>query len=85
MPPAAAPTAPPPWAMPPAAPGAPTAHAVPPVYTGTPSSAPAPAPRAPGTPIATVAGIKVTPKLLAIGGIALAVVAAVIYVSMGSK
>jgi hypothetical protein len=32
-----------------------------------------------------VAGIKVTPKLLAIGGIALAVVAAVVYVSMGSK
>jgi hypothetical protein len=32
-----------------------------------------------------VAGIKVTPKLLAIGGIALAVVVAILYVTMGSK
>ena len=81
MPPAAAPTAPP-WAVPPPAPGAPTAQAVAP---GTPASAPAPTPRAPGTPIATVAGIKVTPKLLAIGGIALAILVAIVYVSMGSK
>jgi hypothetical protein len=81
MPPAAAPTAPP-WAVPPPAPGAPTAQAVAP---GTPASAPAPTPRAPGTPIATVAGIKVTPKLLAIGGIALAVIAVVVYMATSSK
>jgi len=81
MPPAVAPTAPP-WAVPRPAPGAPTAQAVAP---GTPASAPAPTPRAPGTPIATVAGIKVTPKLLAIGGIALAILVAIVYVSMGSK
>ena len=85
MPAAAAATPPPPWAMPPAAPGAPTAQAAPPVYPGTPAPAPAPIPRAPGTPIATVAGIKVTPKLLAIAGIVLAVVVAIVYVTMGSK
>jgi hypothetical protein len=56
-----------------------------PAYPAAPASAPAPAPRAPGTPIATVAGIKVTPKLLAIAGIALAVVLAIVYVTMGSK
>lgn len=61
------------------------AQAVPPVYPGIPASAPAPAPRVPGTPIATVAGIKITPMLLAIGGIALAVIAAVVYLSMSSK
>jgi hypothetical protein len=82
MPPAAAPTAPP-WAVPPAAPGVPAGQAAPPVYLGAP--APTPTPRVPGAPIATVAGIKVTPKLLAIGGIVLAVVVAVVYMSMGSK
>ena len=82
MPPAAAPTPPPPWAVPPPAPGAPTAQAVPP---GIPVFAPAPTPRAPGTPIAIVAGIKVTPKLLAIGGIALAVIIAVVYMATSSK
>jgi len=81
MPPAAAPTAPP-WAVPPAAPGAPISQAVAP---GTPAFAPAPTPRVPGTPIATVAGIKVTPKLLAIGGIALAVIIAVVYMATSSK
>ena len=83
MPPAAAPTAPPPWTMPPAAPGAPISQAVAPVYPGAP--APTPTPRVPGTPIATVAGIKVTPKLLAIGGIALAVIIAVVYMATSSK
>jgi hypothetical protein len=46
-------------------------------YPANPASAPAPAPRAPG--------LKVTPKLLAIAGIVLAVILAIAYVSMGSK
>jgi hypothetical protein len=99
MPPAGAPATPPPWATPPAAPGAPAypgapaAQAAPPhppyplAYPGTPAAYPgAPAPATPGAPIATVAGIKVTPKLLAIGGIALAViVAVVVYMNMNSS
>ena len=63
----------------------PPAYPAYPAYPAAPASAPVPAPREPGTPIATVAGIKVTPKLLAIAGIALAVVLAIVYVTMGSK
>jgi hypothetical protein len=40
----------------------------------------------PGAPIATVAGIKITPKLLAVGVIALAVIVGVfVYMNMNSK
>ncbi|HEX7497535.1 MAG TPA: hypothetical protein VF344_03610 [Candidatus Limnocylindrales bacterium] len=55
----------------------PPAYPAYPAYPAAPASAPAPAARAPG--------IKVTPKLLAIAGIALAVVLAIVYVTMGSK
>ena len=98
-PPAGAPTAPPPWATPPAAPGAPVypgapaAQAAPPpppyppAYPGAPAAYPgAAAPATPAVPIATVAGIKITPKLLAIGGIALAAIVGVfVYMNMNSS
>jgi hypothetical protein len=90
--PAAAQTAPPQWTTPPAAPGAPAwppAPPYPPAYPGAPAAyyAVAPTPAAPGKPVATVAGSRVTPKRLAVGGIVLAVVAAAafVYLNAGSK
>lgn len=82
--------APPQWAAPQAASGAPAAPPAPPyppAYPGAPAAYyPGAAPAASGKPIATVAGIDVTPKLLGIGGIVLAVVVvALIYLGMSSR
>lgn len=90
--PAAQPVAPPPWAMPaagePAAlPSAPAPQPTPPVAPPFPPAYPgAPAAGYPSAPIPTAAGRKVAPKLLAIGGIALAAIVAVaVYMNMSAK
>jgi hypothetical protein len=99
MPPAQAPApvspaAPPPWASAPAATTTPLSPPVPPAYPAGPAGyypgAPAPAapatPGAPAKPLATIGGVNVTPKMAAIGGIALAAIVAVVVVfGMGSS
>ena len=98
MPPAAPPETqpiapPPPWAMPQAGSPAPVAGPfsvppIPPAYpAGPPASYPgAPMPAQPGAPVPTRAGGKISPRILAVGAIALVViVAAVVYMNMNAK
>jgi hypothetical protein len=89
------PVAPPAWSVPPAPPVAPqpvapTAWSVASPGAATPASASGPyyqaAPGTPGAPVATIAGIKITPRMLAIGGIVLAViVGAYLFMNMNSN
>jgi hypothetical protein len=93
VPPAAQAPAPPPWATPQAgtpAPvaGPPGAPPLPPAYpAGQPTFYPgAPVPAQQGAPVPTRAGGKISPRILAIGAIALVViVAAVVYMNMNAK
>ena len=98
MPPAAPPepqpiAPPPPWAMPRAGSPAPVAGppGAPPILPAYPAGQPtaypgAPVPSQPGAPVPTRAGSKISPRILAIGAIALVVIAAaVVYMNMNAK
>ncbi|MGA2514662.1 MAG: hypothetical protein ABSG37_13765 [Candidatus Limnocylindrales bacterium] len=81
--------APPHWTMAPPVPGTPAAPPSPPyplAYPGAPAAyySGAPTPAAPGKPITRVAGINVTAKMLGIGVIVLAIVAAAAFVYLGA-
>ena len=84
---AAQPVAPPPWSVPPSqGTSAPAAYPNP-TPPGTPGAPVPAAPSAPAKPLVTIGSVNVTPKMAAIGGIALAaiLVGAYLFMNMNSK
>jgi hypothetical protein len=82
---AATPPPPPPTAWAPPAQPAPPPGAYPAAFQAVAAPDPAGVPGAPSASAPSAGGFKVTPKLLAVVGIAVAVVAVVVYLAMGSS